>query len=125
MTCGTFSVCVYIYVSMFYFLLDTFFLCQIPTPSPKNVFQDRCLALLYDFPPGENENFSDGHVLLGAAALAFSSAMRWTEALTMAAAAPNVVTALLVPWMHGEENNEKLWRNMEVFYKISDVNKIV
>ena len=66
--------------------------------------------------------------MFGAAALAFSSAMRWTEALAMAAAAPNVVTwkaALLVPWMHGEENNEKLWRNMEVFYKISDVNKIV
>lgn len=57
--------------------------------------EDRCLAFLEKF------HFSDA-VTFGAAAEACSSAMRWTEALAMAAAAPGVVTskaALVVPWM--------------------------
>lgn len=106
------------------------YICFVPNPRKKRRHQekkkqkekrhnskasfpseDRCLAFLRD------ENLASDAVTFGAAAEACSSAMRWTEALAMAAAAPSVVTskaALVVAWMQWKKWNQ--WRNIWIFF---------
>ena len=116
-----FCVCVYVYIfmSVFYVFNIVFFKTQqkeTKKAPPSFPSEDRCLAFL-------RENLASDAVTFGAAAEACSSAMRWTEALAMAAAAPSVVTskaALFVAWMQWKKWRNQ-WRNIRICLLIQKI----